>query len=45
MVLSANSEGNGSLVKADYSNGYESRELMQGDLNGLMNKLQLKILT
>ena len=32
------------LVKADYSNGYESKELMLGDLNVLTNKLQQIIL-
>ena len=29
----------------NFSNGCVNRELMQGDLNGLMNKLQLIILT
>ena len=41
---SGNSEGNGSLVKGVYSNGYEDRELMLGDLNGPTSKLLLIII-
>ena len=42
MELSANSEENGSLVKANYSNGCESRAQIQGDRNVPM-RTKLKV--